>query len=261
MPRTAVDRAMTIQGMSSFESLALMDIFAARTVEHFANYRLVEFGAYKGRTAALLASHLGDRGQLDIVEQADYLQLAEVKSIAGAVTWHKEASERYCERNLRSETALPPVAVSHHDASHFFDNVRTELTYIAQCASPASVLILDDFNDSYSQVRAAFYQLRYAHAFPYEILLIAFNKCFLVHGEHFDEAEAFVLGELAQVLETEYAIPVKLSRTDIHERSRGFSLSRLRPDDGEQRYGRSFFGDRFYVPSSSVLRKREGSTR
>jgi hypothetical protein len=246
MSRTFVDNAMEIDGMTSAEALALMDIFIKRAIDSAESHRLIEFGAYKGRTASILAQNLDNTGHLDILEQADYLEIDKIKAISNNVTWHKEKSEDFCAKRLSDDDGGRPIAASHHDASHFFVNVKTELEYVAAHSSKGSVLILDDFNDTYAQVRAAFYYLRFAQQFPFEILLIGFNKCILVHSDRFRENESFVLDRLLDEMESQYGFVCRLARTDNHEQSRGFFLARRPPNDTERFYGRSFFGDRFY---------------
>lgn len=249
MSRATVDRAMQIDGMTSADALALMDLFVKRAIADVGSRRLIEFGAYKGRTASVLAQNLGHDGHLDIIDPADYLEFDKIKAIHPSVTWHKEKSEDYCGRMDPPATTLQPIVASHHDASHFFVNVKTELEYMAASTSSGSVLILDDFNDTYAQVRSAFYYLRYAQQFPFEILLVGFNKCILVHSDRFKKDEEFILDQFLSEMENQYGVYCRLARTDNHERSRGFFVSRRPAIDPELYYGRAFFGDRFYQRS------------
>lgn len=244
-----VENAMAIEGMTGREALALMDIFVRRAVVKTGGSRFAEFGAYKGRTACLLAQNVGENGWVDIVESADYLQLELIERHSNSITWHRERSETFTAGPLKAVLGNSRLTATHHDASHFFSNVHTELKNIEPLMEKGGVIILDDFNDIYAQVRAAFYYLRYTADFPFEVLLIGFNKCFLVHSAHFLEHEAFVLDRLLNEAECEYEMPLQLARTDNNPLSRGFCVTRRNQVVSVRHYGTSFFGDRFYKPS------------
>lgn len=243
-----VQNAMSIDGMTGAEALALMDIFIKRSVSDTGASRFAEFGAYKGRTACLMAQNIGPDGELEVVESADYLQLDRLLPFSANIRWHKEKSEEFTANRLPSLLGGKRLTATHHDASHFFSNVHSELTNIRALMDEAGVIILDDFNDTYAQVRAAYYHLRYTTDFPFEIILIGFNKCVLVHSNHFHRHEAFVLDELIDLLQAEYGYICRLSRTDNNPLSRGFCINR-RTLTEPVRYGTAFFGDRFYQRS------------
>ncbi len=251
MIHNRIDAALQFEGMTTRAGLTIMDMFLNEAVHRHPIGSFVEFGTYKGRTAALLAQHINASRWLHAVEQSDYLEFDRLKQISERVTWHRMESEAFCAEMLQD---IQPVIVSHHDASHFFNNVYVELKSIAQIVHPSGVIILDDFNDTYSQVRAAYYFLRYAKAFPYEILLIGFNKCILVHNNAFDDYESFILDVFIDRLR-DYELDCKLARTDVHEKSKGFSVVKKTSPQEDDRYGMNFLGDRYYKPSSSGIKK------
>jgi|TARA_B110000967_G_scaffold210000_1_gene269408 hypothetical protein len=238
--------------MTTPGGLAVMDVFLRRTLANNATGLCFEFGTYKGRTAVFILQSLGDSSWLHAVEQSDYLQTSLLNEISSTYTWHKEKSEGFCEERLPSLVGDKNVAFSHHDASHFFSNVKSELSGIINFMSPTGVIVLDDFNDDFSQVRAAYYYLRFVQKFPFELLLTGFNKAVLVHQDMFDEFEDYVLSGLMPDM-AEAGIPTKLSRTDINEHSRNFYLAGKAAADPEERYGEKFFGDTFYQPSRHKL--------
>ncbi len=248
--------AMGIEGMTSAAGLAIMDVFIERSRQPGGTGAFVEFGTYKGRTAALFAQHLGPQDMLHAVEQADYLQIDTLRQISPRVTWHRLGSEAFCAGGLSDSLAGQRVLASHHDASHFFDNVATELRSMPALMAPGGVIILDDFNDAFAQVRAAYYQLRYVEAFPYELLVIGFNKCVLVHQDDYDAYEAMVLDRLLDELR-DGGVQATLFRTDVHRHARGFFVRAKANASEPDRYGTAFWGDRFYRPSASVLANRQ----
>ena len=247
-----IDTCMAIEGMTSAAGLALMDVFIEEALRRCGSGSFVEFGTYKGRTAALFAQHLGEQATLHAVEQADYLQIDRLRQISPRVQWHRVTSEAFCAGGLTDSLGGQALVASHHDASHFFDNVATELRSMPALMAPRGVIILDDFNDAFAQVRAAYYHLRYVEGFPYELLLIGFNKCVLVHQDHFDDWEALVLGQLLGELRLG-GVDGTLFRTDIHRHARGFFVRAKASPADPDRYGTAFWGDRFYAPSAKVL--------
>lgn len=244
-----ITRAMAIEGMTSAQGLALMDVFIEHARGCTGPGAFVEFGTYKGRTAALFAQHLGAQDMLHAVEQADYLQIDVLHAISPNVAWHRSASEAFCANGLPAALAGQRIVASHHDASHFFDNVATELRHMPALMAPGGVIILDDFNDAFAQVRAAYYRLRYVEAYPYELLLIGFNKCVLVHQDDFVAYEALVLGQLLAELRVG-GVQATLFRTDVHRHARGFFVRAKTRLDDPDRYGTAFWGDRFYKSSA-----------
>jgi len=249
-----INKCMSFEGMTSIGGLALMDIFIGRAVSQNLAGALIEFGTYKGRTAALFAQYASFDRPFHAVEQSDYLDIGRLRMITPFVDWHKVKSELFCKDQLLAVLGGKGIIATHHDASHFFDNVATELMAIGEVFLPAGVIILDDFNDVFSQVRASYYYLRYSKNFPYEVLLIGFNKCVLVHQDAFDAYEKYVLDSILSDLFL-YNLSCTLIRSDIHEHSRGFFVkTKSSPADGD-RYGTSFWGDRFYQTASDFLSK------
>lgn len=108
--------------------------------------------------------------------------------------------------------------------------------------------MLDDFTDTYNQVRAAYYHARYAKNFGFELLLIGFGKAFLVHSSEFEYWESFVLDGL-QNERKKYGLNSMLTRTDINSLSRAFSIQSKRTDEDPDRYGLHIWGDKYYQKS------------
>lgn len=246
--------ALEFEGMTSSHGLVIMDLFLKKAMAHHPDGLCFEFGTYKGRTAALIASHLGQRSWLHALEQADYLELERLMKISQSVTWHKSSSEQFCVEKLGGILGGKQVAFSHHDASHFFNNVKIELEELVGNMADYGIIVLDDFNDTFSQVRAAYYYLRYVCDFPYELLLIGFNKAILVHQDRFDYFENYVLNELQNELD-EIEFSCKLCRSDINKFSRNFFLQLRADDKSDKLYGIKFWGERFYQPSKIYLKK------
>ena len=250
--KQSVSNAMQFEGMTTLQALTLMDVFLQKVKSIHSTGLFIEFGTYKGRVAALIAQSLVEGNWLYAVEQADYLEIDRLLEISPLITWHKNRSETFCKECLPDliEQQQQKIIYTHHDASHYFDNVYTELTSVEKYMDVYGIMILDDFSDVFSQVRASYYYLRYKMNFPYELLLIGFNKAILVREELFDYWEEYVLDNLLNEM-AENNVLCKLYRTDVNSHSRNFYLS-VRKDDEESYYGLNIWGDRFYKSSKVV---------
>jgi hypothetical protein len=250
--KQSVYNAMQFEGMTSAQGLTLMDLFLQKVKSFHKTGLCIEFGTYKGRTAALIAKSLDEGNWLHAVEQAEYLEFERLIKISPLITWHKKRSEEFCRESLPELAEKQKIIYTHHDASHFFDNVYTELSSVEGYMDLYGVIILDDFNDTFLQVRAAYYYLRYSMNFPYELLLVGFNKAVLVREELFDYWEGYVLDDLLNDMAANN-ISCKLYRTDISKNSRAFYLC-ARKNEEDIYYGLKFWGDRFYKRSKNVLK-------
>lgn len=250
--KTSIEKALEFEGMTTRQGLALMSLFLDRVSRALPQALCFEFGTYRGRTSAIMAQHMSPDSWLHLVEKnRDYLEFDRIRALTKATTWHQTSSEVFCKENLDETVGDKKIGYTHHDASHFFDNVSTEMTHVERHMIPGSIMVLDDFNDSYSQVRAAYYHQRYVNNFPFELLLVGFNKAILVHQELFDEQERYVLDGLLDEL-SELGVDAMLCRTDINRHSRNFFLKPRLPD-GDKLYGLKFWGDKFYKPSVLAL--------
>ncbi|WP_287325172.1 class I SAM-dependent methyltransferase [Okeania sp. SIO1F9] len=249
---TSVSESMQFEGMTSAQGLTLMNVFLQKVKTLHNTGLCLEFGTYKGRTAALIAKSLNDGNWLHAVEQAEYLEFDQLLKISQLITWHKERSEIFVTESLPPIAEKQKIIYTHHDASHYFNNVYTELSNILKYMELYGIMILDDFNDVYSQVRAAYYYLRYKLNFPYELLLVGFNKAILVREELFDYWEQYVLDDLLNDM-AEGDFWCKLYRTDINNNSRSFYIKERKKEE-EVYYGLNIWGDRFYKRSANFLK-------
>jgi Methyltransferase domain len=248
--KQSVPNAMQFEGMTTLQGLTLMNVFLQKVKSIHSTGLFIEFGTYKGRVAALIAQSLTEGNWLYAVDQANYLELDRLLEISPLITWYKNSSETFCSEYLPGLIEKQKIIYTHHDASHYFDNVYTELTNTEKYMDLYGIMILDDFSDVFSQVRASYYYLRYKMNFPYELLLIGFNKAILVREELFDYWEKYLLENLLSEM-AENDVLCKLYRTDINVNSRNFYLS-TRKNDEECYYGLNIWGDRFYKSSNVV---------
>jgi hypothetical protein len=236
---------MGFEGMTTRPALALLGAFLRFSQElNTEKHGLIEFGTYKGRVSALMGLMQRADDRLDLVDVKDYLDRPRLDSLGIQYNFHLSTSEKWDSSQIEREE----VYFSHHDASHYFHNVSHELSEMRGLLSPFGVIALDDFTDTFSQVRAAYYHQRYALGSPFELLLQGWGKAILVRTAAFEKYEKFVLEELQQVLRG-LGMETMLARTDAVSEARAFSIV-LKKGPGEpDLYGLRVWGDRFYRPS------------
>ena len=238
-----INRSMALKGQTTQYGLGLMAIAVkASQTRTSPTGIMIGFGTYIGRVSMLLGLCARPGEHLHLVDQADYLDTVSLDREKISYTFFRQTSESYVE-----STQGNLINISHHDASHFFENVRTELTGVEACMNPNGLIILDDFSDSYSQVRAAYYYLRYSLNFPWELALVGFEKGVLVHETQFDFWESWILRDLQDEF-LSMNVDTVLHRTDVSKFSKAFYLKN-RNGSEPRRYGLNIWGNKFYLPS------------
>lgn len=238
----SIKKSMPLQGATSEMALKLMGAFMNQQTKYLDDSpsgAVVEFGTFKGRVSLFLGLEKRPTDELVLVDVADYLERDVLEGYGLQYRFNKMCSEDWVEQNTQ------PIIVSHHDASHYFENVKSELNGIADYVDKSSLVILDDFADPFNQVRAAYYYTRYVDKLPLELLLIGFGKGILVHQDAFSDWEAFVVESLQDKLR-EFDLDSMLYRTDDSKFSRAFSITKKANAEQPDRYGTNIYGDRFY---------------
>jgi hypothetical protein len=236
-----VDKSMKFDGMTTIHALRLMTFFLRPDLLLAESSSMIEFGTYKGRVSSLLGQCLRDEESLILVDVRDYLDHTKMNNLSIDYTHYLAKSEDWClvDDNNRK------FSFSHHDASHFFTNVQSELLYIDKHMDISGVIVLDDFSDPFNQVRAAYFHSRYSLDLEFELILIGFGKAFLVHSSVFDVWERKILMHLNEHMSS-LSSPVTLFRTDIHKLSRSFSVALKKQPTDDDLYGLNTWGNKFY---------------
>jgi len=244
MSKQIIDNALEIEGQTVSAALKLMLCFLLKAQKMCpGSHELIEFGTYKGRVSALLGMLARPGDNLRLVDVVDQLDKDKLAKFGVKYDFHLSSSEEYCLNLTNSK----PIILSHHDASHYFNNALTELKGLWKYVNPFGLMVLDDFTDPYSQVRAAYYYSSYVEKIEFEFLLYGFGKAILVHKNNFNFWEEFVFGELQPSLR-EMDLLTTIYRTDVNKHARSIYINYQDPNESE-RYGVNVWGDQFYKPS------------
>lgn len=243
---TAKTVAGDFDGMMQDLSIALFQAFMSFQKVNGITGDMIEYGVYRGKSASVLMNNLNDGETMYLVDIADYPELDKLGNISQNFKFIKGKSESLLEKQDFLNDIPQQVRFSHHDASHSYINVASEIEAMANRIAPRGLMVLDDFgNPSYMQVVSAAFAYLAREDVPLEMLLYSSNKAYLCRKDDFEFYSKFLVNLLlASLNNTE--LNVYLTRTENHPKYRGFSIALKSKPDQPDRYGEHIYGDRYY---------------
>jgi len=241
---TAIKRFQTIEGM-----LALLEAGTMTAILEWQQAagilgNMAEFGTFKGRSASLLAHYIRNREKLFLVDVADYLDVAAISSITTNFEFLKMDSAKFLGAKFAGQ-AQDDFRFVHADGSHTFDNVYNDLKTADALLSRSGIVVVDDyFNPHYPQVPAAIYNYLAVEPTDFAVALIGANKCYLCRKAFHPTMKKFIKVEFPQLMES-FGLPVRLSKTDRHEKMDCFSFTGRAAGSDEKIYGAHLYS-RFF---------------
>ena len=206
----------------------------------------IEFGVYRGRSASIILRHLGKDDRVVLVDAKDYPELDKLRAINPNFNFVMGKSEDLTADPRITGFIGGGVRFSHHDASHSYKNVASEMALMEPHIAPRGLMVLDDFgNPDYMQVVAACFHHLARPDSLLEVFLYANNKAYLCLKEDFAFYAKFLLDEILPLINSA-GLDVYLTRTENDSRYRGFSIVPKRKPTDPDRYGLPIFGERYY---------------
>lgn len=238
--------ALKFEGMMQDLSIALFQSILSFQDSESIKGDMIEFGVYKGKSASVLLNNLNKGETAYLIDIKDYPEIPKLKKISKQLKFIKGKSEDLVEDKDFINSLPKTVRFSHHDASHFYVNVATEMAFMESRIAPKGLMVLDDFGTpSYMQVIAACFTHLAAGNSPLEVLLYSNNKAYLCRKEDFNYYAKFLMETLLPQV-NELGFNCYLTRTEDHKMYRGFSLAKKSRADQPDLYGEHIYGDRFY---------------
>ncbi len=242
--RQYVESATKFEGFMSPQHILTFLAFLDDQQERKIKGDVLEFGVYKGRSAAVLLNNISKGEKAYFVDSSTHPEVEKLQEINKNFSLIKSKSEDLI-RSSNSSLPQDGLRFSHHDASHTYDNLFTELTYIENSCVEDPIIVLDDFGSwAYPQVQAAAYSYLYNQKTDFEIFMIANTKAYLCRKQHFKYYESFVLNKLQPLLKS-FDFEYQIARTDLGD-FRGFSMREKSSPSLPDRYGENIWGDTFY---------------
>ncbi len=142
--------------------MAIVDSLLSLQGETGISGNILEFGVYKGRSAALIGRHLTGEERLVLVDITDYLE-------RGAIAPFRKSVDLVITPTENFQTAFPAYDSQrrsfrfiHIDASHDYRATIHELGMADALLTERGIIALDDFtNLNYSQNIAAIFKYLY----------------------------------------------------------------------------------------------------
>lgn len=238
------DDAFTFEGFMNKQHILTFLYFLEDQKRRDMSGDLLEFGLYKGRSASVLLNAASKGDKAFFIDSSEHPELDKLNKINSNFVLLKGKSEKLIREN---DLSLPDnnIRFSHHDASHTFDNLFTELEFLEKVAAPDPIIVLDDFGSwAYPQVQAAAYGYLYNENTDFEIFLISNTKAYLCRKKFFSYYENFVLNELFPGLKKS-GYDYQIARTDLGK-LRAFALREKSSATLPDLYGENIWGDKYY---------------
>lgn len=238
---SALESYTNFDGMLGRLDATIMALFLDYQHKNNITGPMVEFGVYKGKSAALLATYMGD-DKLELVDVAPHLDKETLNKINDGYDFLLMDSAKFIKKHLKDQTKRE-YRFMHADGSHTFDNVYYDMANADALLADNGIFVLDDFyNPHYPQVAAAIYTYIERNDTDLKVFLVGSNKCYVCRTSFYKKIRKFLITDLQKQLK-EWDAEVQLSKTDSHKQFDTFSF-KAKPKGGdlEDHYGTHLYG-------------------
>lgn len=194
-----------IEGWLTRHAAAVFDALLAAQREHGQNGDILEIGAFKGKSAALLGRHAGEGEQFFVVDSDVWPSFEEMRANV------QRASKTPIFLNMPSSMLGPMVAKGelfrtcrfvHIDGDHSYEETYNDLKNAAQMINDSGVVVVDDFfNFQHVHVSEAVFAYIRENPRSLVMFLAGYNKAFLCRPKAFQAYHDFVRLRLGEALD------------------------------------------------------------
>ena len=204
---------------------------------------LAEFGVYKGRCAALLATYVRPNESLHLVDISSFIETEKIDAINKNYTFHKISSNDFIEKVLHNQPSQS-FRFIHADGSHTFDNVMNDIKVADQLLSDDGVVVFDDYqNPNYPQVPAAVFTYLAESDSDLRMFMLGANKAYFCRSKKHTEMLEFAMRQFPAMVD-DFGISIVLSKTDNNEHLDAVSFYR-RAQGKDAVFSRHLYGKYF----------------
>ena len=241
--------ASSVDGMMTVSAMSIMDSLLSFQEMHDITGHVIEFGVYKGRSAAVLAGHAIAPERLILVDVADCLDRAALAQVRAPAEYVLCPSEKFRSLYRGWKSLRGKCRFIHIDTSHYYRATLSEMRLAELLIQDRGILALDDFtNLHYSQVAAAVHRYLCTARTKLSIFLLTNEKAFLCKQRDFDFYCSFVLEGIGKEIEARGLGKICLARTEIDPDYRPVYLRPARDSDDGPVYGADLFGHYYAKP-------------
>ncbi|QWW70158.1 class I SAM-dependent methyltransferase [Rhizobium sp. WYJ-E13] len=243
------EKADSIEGMMSAFSMQLMDSVLAFQKATGVTGSILEFGVFKGRSAAVLSAHVQPKDKFVLVDVEPYMTAETAASFFAKPDFHLGRSEEFAKSYDGYTSLKRSVRFMHVDSTHSYRGTLEEMKLADALLAPDGVLCLDDYaNLNYSQILPAVYKYLYRSWTDLRVFLVTNDKCYICRRKHFDFYASFVLNSLVEEMRKRGNSNITLARTDIDREYRAFYLREKNFAGEEDHYGQAIYGHFYEKP-------------
>lgn len=223
--QAALTASEPIQGSHTTPSTATFVFFASLIQGNAA----LEIGVWNGKSAAVLSTLFE---KLDLVDVAVPSALETIKSSQKSnVTFSQAWSSAWLADNTHRAGSYDFI---HLDTSHSFADTLTELQGAQTLAKADGIIVLDDWNEIYPTVAAAYFHYKYVLKGAFELFLVSYNKAYLCRPEYFEKYASQI--DFLRSFLKQLNIPTHIARTSDTDEYRAFLVRPVTPNV-EEYYG------------------------
>jgi predicted O-methyltransferase YrrM len=240
--------ALGIEGMMSPFSMQVMDALLNLQSAQGTSGHLLEFGVWRGRSAAIISAHRRADDRLILCDVGQYVT---EEVLARLYARPEFVLGKSCDfaRILDTRPLRGTVRFIHVDSSHSYRDTLAEMALVDAMLAPEGIACLDDFtNLNYSQILPAVFKYIYTTRTDLAFFLVTNDKGYLCRRPAFERYAGFVLDHLVDEMRARGNDDVMLSRTDTDPEYRAFYLRPRGPGETGTRFGEQIYGAFYKAP-------------
>ena len=251
--------ADSIEGMLSKFSIAVMDMMLSLQAQWLVPGQLVEFGVYRGRSAAVLANHARTGERLVLVDPVDLIEHAKLRSIYPPTEVVIATADDFPRVMPGYRSLVGNCRVVHIDASHQFEPTQRELAIADKLLADDGLIILDDYtNLNYSQNIAAIFKYLFTRPTNLTPVLVTEEKAYLCRRAAFERYARFLIEHAGEEMAAR-GIDACLARTDLTPEYGAFFLRARMPGETGPFYGFEIYKEYYRAESGLPDAARPGT--
>lgn len=195
---------ISVEGWIPLHAAAIFDSLLAHQTECKLSGDVMEIGAFKGKSACLLARRTCPDERLFIVDSDLWPSFEPMKKVVSTLRpdarfLNMESSQ--LESMIKEQDLFRKARFIHIDADHSFEETYNDLENSLSILSKRGVIALDDFfNFQHIQVTEALFAFIERHPRALTLFLAGYNKAYLCRSNAFAFYHAFVRDQLADCL-------------------------------------------------------------
>jgi hypothetical protein len=244
-----------IEGMLSPFSMAVIDSLLALQGRRGVVGDVMEFGVFRGKSAAVLGRRMARNETLRLYDIADYFDKGRLERSGARIAYTVKDTMKISRSSLRQLKRA--ARFCHVDAGHTFKATTHEMSLADHVLAEDGILCLDDYtNLNYSQIIAATFSYLFTRHTSLRIFLVTEEKAYLCRKSAFPTYERFVLDELREQMTTRGISDTCLARTDSSRDYKAIHLRIKAPGEADDLYGRSIYGHFYEIEQPLTLVER-----